>query len=721
MSEAKPEFDPSLSPFFAPRGIVLCGATNDPTRLGFGLARNLVQSGFTGAIHFVNPKGGWLFERPLYPTLAAVPDPVDLAVLLVPAPLAPPILAQCGQRGIRAAIIASGGFRETDAAGAQLEAECLRVARQYGMRLIGPNCIGLLDTHLPLDTTFLPPPGPTPGDIAFISHSGAICAVIIDWAAGQGFGLSRLVSLGNQADVDESDVLSAVAADPHSKVITLYLEGVKNGRRFVRTACEVSRHKPIVALKVGRSAAGRQAAASHTGALAGSESAFDAACRRAGILRAGSSEEQFDWARALAWAPLPKGRRVALLTNAGGPGVTAADALEANGLQLAQLDAETIAQLDALLPPFASLGNPVDMLASATPEQYAACLRLLLADSGVDSVLLLLPPPPMFATGAVARVLIPIIYAAEKPVLVALMGDRLIQEAVVHFRAGRVPEYRFPERAVSALAALSRRADFLVKMSQPPILATDVARGRAQELLAGLSPGKAVPTAVLQDVLALYGLRAPKMRLAQTPEEAVAAYAAYGGSVVLKIASPDILHKSDVGGVRVGVSGETAVRAAYDDMVARVRAAQPEATIEGVHIQPMIPPGQEVIIGALQDAQFGPVVMFGSGGVEVEGLGDVAFALAPLTEGDLDYLLAHTWAGRRLAGFRHLPAGDETAVRTALGRLAQLAADFPQLAEIEINPLRVLPDGAGVYALDARALWGESGGHAVEEFDDAAL
>jgi acetate---CoA ligase (ADP-forming) len=698
----------SLDPFFAPQGIVLFGATADPTRLGFGLARNLVQSGYPGVIHFVNPKGGWLLERPLHPTLATVPDPIDLAVLLVPAPLTPPLLVECGRRGIRAAIIAAGGFRETDEAGAKLEDECLHIARQYDMRLIGPNCIGLLDTHLPLNTTFLPPPGPPSGDIAFISHSGAICAVIIDWAVGQGFGLSRLVSLGNQADVNESDVLPAVAADPHSQVITLYLEGVSDGRHFTQVAREISRHKAIIALKVGRSAAGQQAAASHTGALASSEAAFAAACRRAGIIRADNSEEQFDWARALAWAPLPQGRRVAILSNAGGPGVTAADALEAHGLQLASLAEQTVAQLAAILPPFASLGNPVDMLATASPEQYAGCLRLLLADPGVDSVLLLLPPPPMYATGAVARALIPLIYAARKPVLVALMGERLIQEAVVHFRAARVPEYRFPERAASALAAMSRRAEFLARPAEPLIRYDDVQPERVGELLASLSgrTGESLPTAVLQEILAAYGLRSPALCLAESADAAAVMATSLGYPVALKIASPDILHKSDVGGVILGLPTATAVAAGFTELIERVQATCPDATIQGVHLQPMIPAGQEVILGALQDPQFGPVVMFGSGGVEVEGLGDVAFALAPLTETDLDYLLEHTWAGRRLAGYRNLAAGDKTAVCQALGRLAQLVADFPQLAEIEINPLRVLPAGSGVYALDARAIYG---------------
>ena len=700
--------DSSLAPFFAPKGIVLFGASPNPTKLGFGLARNLVQSGYSGAIHFVNPRGGRLLARPLYPDLTAVPDPIDLAVLLLPAAHAPETLTACGQRGIRAAIIASGGFRETNELGAQLEEDCLRVARHYNMRLIGPNCIGLVNTHLPLDTTFLPPPGPTPGDVAFVSHSGAICAAVIDWARGQGFGLSQLVSLGNQADVTETDVLAPIAADPHTRVITLYLEGIGNGRRFVQQAAQVSRTKPVIALKVGRYAAGRKAAASHTGALAGSESAFDAAFRRAGVIRAGSSEEQFDWARALAWCPLPAGPNVAVLTNAGGPGVTAADALEAQGLKLASLTEATIDQLQAILPPFASLHNPVDMLASASPEQYAHALRILLADPGVDSVLIVLPPPPMYATGGVARALIPIIYASPKPVVVAVMGERLIQEAVEHFRAARVPEYRFPERAASALAVLTRRATFLAQEDRAPILFDDVQPDVVRALLHRLPPESAsLPAELAEQMLAAYGIRVPPLVLAESQATAVQVADAMGYPVALKIASPDILHKSDVGGILLNVAAPADVAAGFVQLVDRARAARPTAVIQGVHVQKMIPRGQEVIVGVVSDPQFGPLVMFGSGGVEVEGLGDVAFALAPLTPNDADYLLQTTWAGRKLSGYRDIAAGDETAVRDVLHRLAQLAADFPELAEIEINPLRVLPGDQGVYALDVRAILGE--------------
>jgi acyl-CoA synthetase (NDP forming) len=323
----------TLMPFFIPAGVAVIGASHDPTKLGYGLARNLIQSNYKGAVHFVNPKGGDLLGQTVYTSILEAPDPLDLAILLIPAQMVPHALDECGQRGIKAAIICSGGFRETDAAGAALENQCLEIAQSYGIRLLGPNCIGLLDTHLPIDATFLPPPGPFPGDVAFVSHSGAICAAVIDWARGHSFGLSRLVSLGNQVDVNETDVLEPVANDPFTRVLTLYLEGIQDGRRFIAEAQKITRHKPLIALKVGRFAGGQRAVASHTGALAGHESAYNAAFRRAGVIRAGTSEEMFDWARALAWCPPPHGKRVAVLTNAGGPGVTAADALESHIIQ----------------------------------------------------------------------------------------------------------------------------------------------------------------------------------------------------------------------------------------------------------------------------------------------------------------------------------------------------------------------------------------------------
>jgi acetyltransferase len=686
----------SLQAFFDPKGVAVVGASDNPTKLGYRLANNLVRSHYQGAVHFVNIKGGELMGRPIYTSVLDVPDPVDLATILIPAPFVAEVLRECGQRGIHAVIVGSGGFREAGPEGEKLEEEIIAVAEEEGIRMIGPNCIGLLDTHLPIDTTFLPPPGPTPGDVAFISQSGAICAAVIDWARGQGYGISRLLSMGNQADLSESDMLAPVASDPYTNVLALYIEGVKNGRHFVEEARKIVAQKPIIALKVGRFESGQRAVASHTGALAGKESAYNAAFRRAGVLRAETSEEMFDRARALAWCPLPKGRRVAVLTNAGGPGVTAADALEGLGLELAEFSEETQAALRDSLPAAAGLHNPVDMLAGARPDDFAHLLEVLLADPGVDSAMVIFPTPPMSSAGAVAKAIIPTIHSTDKPVVVAVMGELLIQEAVEHFRAARVPEYRFPEGAAAALAALVERCELLNYAQDEPVLREDVNPSVVVENLDSLGPNSA------NNILEAYGISTARMALARDPDEAAKVAAEMGFPVVIKVASADISHKSDVGGVLLDLGDEEAVKSGFNAVVDRAKSAYPDATVDGVCVQRMIPSGQEVIVGAVQDPQFGPVVMFGSGGTEVEGLKDVAFGLAPLTASEAELMLDSTWAGRKLKGYRNLPPADREAVLDALIRMAQLAADHPQLAEVEMNPLQVLAEGQGAIAVDVR-------------------
>ncbi|MFC1922133.1 acetate--CoA ligase family protein [Chloroflexota bacterium] len=702
--------DKSLIPFFSPQGVAIVGASLDPTKLGYGLSRNLVQSGYQGAIHFINIKGGQLLGLPVYAQISKAPDPVDLAILLIPAMAIPEAIEQCARRGIKAVIIAAGGFRETGPQGAALEDRCLSIAKRHDVRILGPNCIGLIDTHLPIDTTFLSPPGPTPGDVAFISHSGAICAAVIDWARGQGFGLSRMVSLGNQADVTETELLAPVAEDPHTRVITMYLEGVSDGRHFLEQAQLVSRIKPVVALKVGRYKSGQQAVASHTGALAGMESAYNAAFRRAGVIRAESTEELFDWARALAWCPLPQGNSVGVLTNAGGPGATAADALEAQGLKLASLGSATQSALDDLLDPAASLNNPVDMLAAASPQQYANCLRILLSEPNVDSVMVILPPPPMHTAGGIAKAIISVIYTAEKPVVVALMGERLIQEAVEHFRAAKVPEYRFPERAAKALAVLTQRADYLASSNrrdnEASVSFPKVNHATVKSLLSNYKSSGFITQEDVFDLMDAYGIPSMRPKLARTSNQAAELAREMGFPVALKVASPEITHKSDVGGVLLHLANPQEVEKGFTDIVNNCHQVSPEAEIMGVHVQRMTPSGQDVIIGAIQDPQFGALVMFGSGGIEVEGLKDVQFALAPLKYHEAKQLLEDTWAGKKLHGFRNLPPADGEAVIDALLRLAELASDYPQFAEIEINPLSVLEQGKGAVAVDVRVRLG---------------
>jgi acetyl coenzyme A synthetase (ADP forming)-like protein len=677
--------------------VAVIGASTDPAKLGYRLAHNLVESGYQGGAYFVNPKGGSLLGHEMIRTIAEIPDPVDLAVLLIPASIVPQTLRDCGERGIRAVIISSGGFKETGAEGAALELECLRIARQYGMRLLGPNCVGVIDTHVPFDTSFLPPPGPLAGDMAFVSHSGVICDVAIDWARSLGFGVSLLVSLGNQADVTETDVLAPVAADPYTRVITLYLEGVGDGPRFVVEASRASRQKPVVAIKLGRSAGGQRAAASHTGAMVGQDHAFDAAFRRSGVMRANTSEELFDWSRALAWCSLPAGRQVGILTMAGGAGVIAADAVESFGLRLTDLQEATQSAMRGVLPAAASVRNPVDMLGSATPNQYVFCLQAMLADPGVQSLLVIIPPPPMGTAEAIAEAIIPLIKGADKPVVLALIGGTLVSEAARLLRAAQIPEYPFPESAVSALGVLARRAEFLAQPERADETLTRLDTSAAHKALENSGENGTA------DALTAYGIPIPDLVLARSADEAAQIAARLGFPVALKIASADILHKSDVGGVLLNLMDVESVQKGYEQVVANAHHARPEAVISGVHIQRMITTGQEVIVGMVRDAQFGPLVMFGSGGVEVEGLKDVTFELAPLNRKEAEAMLERTWAGRKLRGFRNIPPADRAAVIDVLMRLAQLAVDFPQIAEIEINPLRVLLEGQGAFAVDVRA------------------
>ncbi len=708
--------DASLLPFFSPHGIVVIGASTSPEKLGFGVARNLLQSGYPGPVHFVSQKPGDLFGRPLYARVDLVPDPVDLAVLLVPPEATPGTIEACGRRGIRAAIIMSSGFREAGEEGAALEQACLDIARTHGVRLLGPNCIGTIDTHFPLDTTFLQPPMPARGHIGFISQSGAFCAAIIDWARGQGFGFSRIISLGNQADVNETDALSVLAEDENTHAIVMYMESISDGRRFVEAAHKVTIRKPVIALKVGRLGSGQRAAASHTGALAASDTAFDAAFEKAGVLRADSAEQMFDWAKTLEIYPigLPvRGRQsalstnaqdstinthgIAVLTNAGGPGVIAADALENQGLSLAALNESTIKALIDTLPPAASILNPVDMLASASPETYASCLKILLGDENVDGVLLILPPPPMFRADEVAKRIVEVIAAGDgsesrlgKPVVIALMGSSLVENAGAAFQHANIPVFPFPERAASALGALAKRDEFL----------TDEALGHEDAGTSQWLKGSLANTS-LEELLAAYGIESAPIRRAQDLHEANSIANELGYPVVMKIASPDILHKSDVGGVVLNIADSSTLLLAYTKMMERVKAALPTARIEGVLLQKQVADGQEVIVGAVRDPQFGPLMMFGSGGVEVEGLRDVVFALAPLSPSEASKILRRTWAGRKLAGFRNLPPADEQAVVDVLVNLSRLIMDQTSINEIEINPLRVLRQGA--VALDIRA------------------
>lgn len=683
-----------LEPFFHPRGIAVIGASSDSHKLGYGVVRNLIDYGYHGPIYPVNPSASMILGLPCYATLEEVPDPVDLAVIIVPATAAVEMIEQCGRRCIGAVIVTSGGFGELGREGQQRERDLLAAAQRYGMRLVGPNCIGTIDTHTPLNTTFIVGM-PQQGSIGFVSQSGAMCAVVIDWAQEVGIGFSRVVSLGNQIDVDITEMIAALASDVHTQVITAYIEGVHDGRAFLRTAAQVARHKPIVVLKGGYGESGARAVASHTGALAGSTEVYTTAFTSCGVLRATTTEELFDWARTFAWQPLPKGDRIAVLTNAGGPGILAVDAIDAAGLRLAPLTDATRAFLRTRLPPAAGLGNPIDVLAGSGPGAYALALDALLADPTVDAALVIQAPQDWCLPTSLAEVIGDLAALYRKPVLASLMGHDAAGQATTMLHQRHVPNFAFPERAASTLAAMVARQRWLAQPERIPECPSGIDHEAARVALEHNDFAAAV---------AAYGIAVAPTKLVDDVSSAVHQAEVLGYPVVMKVVSPQISHKSDVGGVAVGLNDAAAVRAAFDRIGTAVRAACPASDIAGMLVQPMFSGGHELIIGVRHDPQFGALVLVGSGGVEVELQRDSAWGIAPLDHTQAEQMLDRTRAGVRLRGWRGSPPGDRAALIEALVRLSWLAHDFPHIAELEANPLYVLPVGRGAWALDVRGV-----------------
>ena len=695
----------SIGHYFNPRSVAIIGASRDTHKLGHGVVRNLHDYHFRGQVYPVNPHAREVLGYPCYPSIMEVPDPIDLAVIVVPVRYVIAAVEECGQKGVPAVIVVSGGFSETGPEGEAREQVLKETAARYHTRLLGPNCIGTIDTNTPVNTTFVVGM-PRSGDIAFVSQSGAVVAAVIDWARGAGVGFSRMVSLGNSADVTETELLAEMAADPQTRVVTGYLEGVADGRAFLQVASEVAWKKPVVMLKVGRGEGGARAVASHTGALAGSAEAYDAAFRKAGILRADSLEALFDWARALAWQPLPKGRRVAVLTNAGGPGILAVDALEAAGLTMAPLTDATRDYLTTRCPPHSSVRNPVDILAGSGPGTYARALDALLADETVDAAVVIQAPQDWFYPTSLAEVIGEVAAGSPKPVLACIMGLASTGDALNILHRQRVPNYAFPERVASTLAAMLARRRWLDTPPELPPPPFPADRDAAQALLseakrAGVEVLGGAETAAL---LAAYNLPVPADGLATSADEVVELASSMGYPVALKVASPDITHKSDVGGVEIGLADAEGVRRGFRRIMDAVSRHRPDARIEGVAVQQMIPAGLEVIVGWKRDPQFGPLMLVGSGGTEVELVRDVALGIAPLTQGEVERMLDDTLISKRLAGWRGAPPADREAVIDALLRLSQMALDLPEIAELEINPLRVLAAGEGAYAVDGRGI-----------------
>ncbi len=699
----------TLTSFFRPNGVALIGASNDPTKLGYGIMVNLLdpQDGYPGPIYPINPKATEIFGLRCYPDILSVPDPVELAIIIVPAEVIPSLLEDCGRRGVKAAVILSGGFREIGPEGEARERLCLEIARRYGMRLMGPNGIGVIDTHTPLNTTFATGMHGR-GLIDFVSQSGALCGGIIDWAQARGLHFSRFLSIGNKVDVNESDLLAYLSEDDSSRVIALYLEDIKDGPAFLAAARQASLRKPVLALKSGRTQTGQVATASHTGALAGVHAAFRAACKQTGIIEIEQIEPLFGAALALAHQPLLQGNRIAILTNAGGPAALAADALEPAGLTLARTSPETVATLRTFLNPNAAVNGPVDMLGGANETHYRRALEALLADPANDGILVILVPVVLNNPRAILETIVSVLQNSPtpKPVLACLMGEISLKEAFAVADAAGLPAYRFPEDAIHAFGIMRRRALWLEKKHLLPEIPTGIAPQQVQDLLSAARQNRqrALDAASARLTLEAYGIPTPKDYLATTPDEAARFAAKIGFPVALKLASPDILHKTEVGGVLLNVPDAEAARQGWQTIVTRARAAHPQADIRGVQVQPMVTGGQEVILGVKRDPVFGPLVMFGLGGVYVEALADVSFRLAPLSRQDAEEMISEVRSAKLLQGLRGAPPADRAALVEAIVRIGQLAADFPEIEELDVNPLMVLPAGRGALAVDARII-----------------
>ncbi len=691
-----------LHAFFRPSGVAVIGASEKPGKVGRVVLENIIKSGFPGAVYPVNPNHESVFGLPCYPSVSRIPETPDLAVIIVPAPSVVEVLEECGNSGIPAAVIISAGFKESGRDGYRRETELRETARRHGIRVLGPNCLGLADTFTPLNATFATR-SPLPGNVAFMSQSGALCTAVLGWSLENHLGFSRFISLGNKMDVDESDVLEELETDDNTSVIAAYLEGVKDGERFLETAARVGRSKPVVVLKAGVTQAGARAVSSHTGTLAGSEKAYNAAFRRCGALRAETVEDLFMLCRGFSSQPPPRGPKVGVITNAGGPGIIASDALERAGLSLASFTEETAKALRHGLPEAASVYNPVDVLGDAGPERYRLAVSRVLPDPGVDALLVILTPQAMTEVEETARVVAEEARGAEKTVFAVFMGGEESSRAEEILREAGVPNFQFPEEAVRTLKAMREYTEYLARPRRT-LVRFDVDRGKVRETFDSvLAQGrKELVEVEAREVLASYGLPVARTRLATNLEECIRAAREIGYPVVLKIASPLILHKTDVGGVVVGIRDTDELVNAYEAVTSAARKFVPAASIWGVLVQEMLPPSRELIVGMSRDAQFGPLLMIGLGGIYVEVLGDVSFRLAPVSEEEALEMLRELKSYGLLKGTRGEKAADIEAVVESILRISQMVIDFPEIAEMDINPLRVLEEGKGCLAADAR-------------------
>lgn len=696
----------SLKPLFSPQSIAVIGASRDLHSIGAALLGNLLRFGFRGKIYPVNPSSTELQGLRSFPQVDAIGQSVDLAVIAVPSPLVEQVVRDCAAANVKALVIISSGFAETSEEGKKRQLHITEFIRKNGMRMVGPNCLGVLntDSHVSLNATFAPifPPR---GNIGFLSQSGALGIAILDYTKAHNIGISTFVSVGNKADVSSNDLLAYWAKDEHTKVIALYLESFGKPRKFARIAPIVARQKPIVAVKSGRSAAGSRAASSHSAALANLDVAVDALFEQTGVIRTNTLEELFDVVALLSTQPLPQGPRVGIITNAGGPAILLADALEAKGLVVPELGSKTIEALRSFLPSQASFKNPVDMIASASPQDFQKTIHLVGADETIDALVIIYIPPLVTESEQIAEAIaisagmIPV----TKPILTVFLSSKGVPPVLNGGPRGNLPAFSFPENAAQALAAAERYTRWKTKPRGQPLVFSDTVQSDLQKIREELLQAKTSPTwltpnevSSLLRIIEIQTVTSIETPLAQVEHKAEQ----LGYPLVLKVISPDVVHKSDVGGVVLGLQSKKEIRRAVTEITTRMTARK--LRLAGFLLQQEIHSHIEAFVGISNDPVFGPLVVCGLGGVQVELLRDVSFSLTPVTDIGAGEMIDKLCSKKLLEGFRGAPPGDREALCSIIMRVSSLVEFIPEISEIDLNPIKILPPGQGAIVVDSR-------------------
>ncbi len=690
---------------FNPKSVAIIGASDNPKKIGYALVKNLIDAGFTGSIYPINPRKKEILGLPVYPSIIEAPEVPELAVIAVPAVAVLEVLEECGKKGVKGVVVITAGFRETGEEGAILERKILETVKKYNLRMVGPNCLGVMNTKTGLNATFAPDFPPS-GRASLFSQSGALGVALIDWAMENNFGFSKFVSLGNKADLNECDFLEYFGEDPDTDIILGYIEDITDGKRFIEVASRVARKKPVILIKAGSTKTGARAASSHTGALAGSETAFKEAVKKTGVIRVYSIKELFETAEAFKLNKFPKGNSLLIVTNAGGPGIIAADTADLLGLKVEPPDEAFINALIDKLPSAASLYNPVDVLGDATSERYALVLDEAIKHPKMDGICIIATAQATTDIENIAEVISRKNQESSRPIIACFVGGKRIKKGVEILKNKGVPCYSDPSVAIQAY---SRLVEFSLLRSRPEEQPVEIQippenKERVRLILETLQNAgvKFLGEENSLEVLSLYGFSFPRRGLARTPEEAVKIAREIGYPVVLKIVCPQILHKTEVGGVKLNLNSDEEVYEGFLEMTSRIKRVMPQAFIKGVMVYEMVKEGKEVILGVSVDKTFGHLIMFGLGGIYVEVLKDVSFRIAPLTYREAQEMIKEVRGSRILDGVRGEAPYDKEAVVDALLRLSQLVKDFPIIKEIDINPFMVQHIGAK--ALDARII-----------------